>query len=45
MAKYVVFKEFKDLNIGFTLDEGLPSEDNAILLFLWGDKCVFKTIF
>ena len=33
MEKYVVSKEFKDLNIGFALDEGLASEDNAIPLF------------
>ena len=33
MEKYVVSKEFKDLNIGFALDEGLASEDNAIPVF------------
>ena len=40
MAKYAVSKEFKDLNIGFTLDEGLASEDNAIPLF-YGERNVF----
>ena len=40
MAKYVVSKEFKDLNIGFALDEGLASEDNAIPLF-YGERNAF----
>jgi aminoacylase len=40
MAKYVVSKEFKDLNIGFALDEGLASEDNKIPLF-YGERNVF----
>jgi len=40
MAVYVVSKEFKDLNIGFTLDEGLASEDNAIPLF-YGERNSF----
>ena len=40
MAKYVVSKEFKDLNIGFALDEGLASEDNTIPLF-YGERNVF----
>merc|ERR1712150_28417 len=40
MAKYVVSKEFKDLNIGFAVDEGLASEDNAIPLF-YGERNAF----
>ena len=40
MAKYCVSKEFKDLNIGFALDEGLASEENAIPLF-YGERNVF----
>ena len=40
MEKYVVSKEFKDLNIGFALDEGLASEDNAIPVF-YGERNVF----
>ena len=40
MAKYVVSKEFKDLNIGFALDEGLASEDNKIPLF-YGERNVY----
>ena len=37
MAKYVVSKEFKDLNIGIALDEGLASPDNEIPLF-YGER-------
>ena len=37
MAKYVLSKEFKDLNVGFALDEGLASEDNDIPLF-YGER-------
>ena len=40
MELYVVSKEFKDLNIGLALDEGLASEDNAIPLF-YGERCSF----
>ena len=40
MAKYVLSKEFKDLNIGFALDEGLASEDNKIPLF-YGERNVY----
>ena len=40
MAKYVVSKEFKDLNIAFALDEGLASEDNTIPLF-YGERNSF----
>ena len=40
MQKYVVSKEFKDLNIGFALDEGLASEDNKIPLF-YGERNVY----
>lgn len=40
MAKYVVSKEFKDLNIGFALDEGLASADNSIPLF-YGERNAF----
>lgn len=40
MEKYVVSKEFKELNIGFALDEGLASEENAIPLF-YGERNVF----
>ena len=40
MAKYVLSKEFKDLNIGFALDEGLASADNKIPLF-YGERNVF----
>ena len=37
MAKYVVSKEFKDLNIGFALDEGLASENNTLPLY-YGER-------
>ena len=40
MEKYVVSKEFKELNIGFALDEGLASEENAIPVF-YGERNVF----
>lgn len=40
MAKYVVSKEFKDLNIGFALDEGLASPDETMPLF-YGERNVF----
>merc|ERR1719510_1089840 len=40
MAKYVLSEEFKDLNIGFALDEGLASPDNTIPLF-YGERNVF----
>ena len=40
MAKYVVSKEFKELNIGFALDEGLASEDDTIPLF-YGERNVY----
>ena len=40
MELYVVSKEFKDLNIGLALDEGLASEDNTLPLF-YGERCSF----
>ena len=40
MAKFVVSKEFKQLNIGFALDEGLASPTETIPLY-YGERNVF----
>ena len=44
MKKFVVSKEFKILNIGFALDEGLASPDNTIPLF-YGQRSAFQIEF
>lgn len=33
MAKFVTTQEFKDLNIGFSMDEGIPSADDSFVVF------------
>lgn len=33
MARFVTTNEFRSLNVGFTLDEGLASIDDVIPLF------------
>ena len=44
MAKYVLTKEFKELNIGLAIDEGLASPDEVIPLF-YGERNVFWVTF
>lgn len=43
MAKFVKTKKFKELNIGFALDEGLAIEDDVYRLY-YGERspwCLF----
>lgn len=40
MAKYVLTTEFKKLNIGMALDEGLASPDETIPVY-FGERNVF----
>ena len=44
MAKYVLTKEFKELNIGLAIDEGLASPDEVIPVF-YGERNVFWVTF
>jgi aminoacylase len=44
MAMYVLSREFKDLNIGLAIDEGLASPDEIIPLF-YGERNVFWATF
>jgi len=41
MARFVETNEFRKLNVGFTLDEGLASEDDVIPLF-YGERAVWR---
>ena len=40
MAKYVLSQEFKQLNIGLALDEGLATPDDVIPVY-YGERNVF----
>lgn len=42
MSRFVDEKFFKELNIGFALDEGLPSEDDTFKVF-YGERCAWCT--
>ena len=44
MAKYIISREFKDLNIGLAIDEGLASPDEIIPLF-YGERSVLMVKF
>lgn len=37
MARFVKTTEFKNLNIGFSMDEGIPSQDDSFNLF-YGER-------
>jgi len=41
MSHFVKTKEFRSLNIGFTLDEGLASVDDVIPLF-YGERTIWR---
>jgi len=41
MAQFVKTDEFRSLNIGFTLDEGLATIDDVIPLF-YGEKTIWR---
>ena len=45
MEKFVDTDRFKQLNVGFVLDEGLASENDTYRLF-YGERCVwwFKVV-
>lgn len=40
MEKFVLTERFKQLNVGFVLDEGLASEDDTYRLF-YAERCVW----
>lgn len=44
MEKFVETKEFKNLNAGFALDEGLASENDVYSVF-YGERCVWCKFF
>lgn len=44
MGKYIVSREFNDLNIGLAIDEGLASPDETIPLF-YGERSVLQVRF
>ncbi|KAJ4450808.1 hypothetical protein ANN_02238 [Periplaneta americana] len=44
MRKYVYTQEFRDLNVGFAFDEGLPHPDNLIQV-VYGERTVWQVTF
>lgn len=40
MREFVKTKEFKELNVGFALDEGIASPDDVYALFN-GERCIW----
>lgn len=40
MEKFAVTDRFKQLNVGFVLDEGLASENDVYRVF-YGERCVW----
>jgi len=41
MAHFVKTNEFRSLNVGFTLDEGIASTDDVIPLF-YGERTIWR---
>lgn len=41
MKKFVLSKEFKDLNVGATLDEGITCESEEFVVF-YAERCPWR---
>jgi len=41
MEKFVHTADFKKLNVGFALDEGMASPNNEFLLY-YGERCIWR---
>ncbi len=41
MKKFVLTKEFKSLNVGFSLDEGMPNPTDEFMIY-YGERAIWR---